>query len=352
MRGIEKSFPGVRALPTGDVILRVDGLNRGAAIKDVSFTLRKGEILGFAGLMGAGRTEVARAIFGADAIDSGEIHVHGQKQDIKSPKDAVRLGLAYLSEDRKRFGLVTPMSVRDNVTMASWQRFTSGKLWMQDSALRKTARDYVELLKAAKAKSGLLTVAAMQKAVAFVVLIALLLFFTFSNPNFMSQSNMVGIMQATAVNGVLAVACTFVIASAGIDLSVGTLMTFTAVMSGVFLTFWGLPMWLGVILVLLVGAAVGATSGLVISQLKIPPFIATLGMMLVLKGLSLVISGVHPIYFNDTPNYSMLSADSFVSYFIPSFEVPNGVLILFGLVVTGIIIMIAVYVDIVLRKKA
>ena len=132
---------------TGDVILRVDGLNRGAAIKDVSFTLRKGEILGFAGLMGAGRTEVARAIFGADAIDSGEIHVHGQKQDIKSPKDAVRLGLAYLSEDRKRFGLVTPMSVRDNVTMASWQRFTSGKLWMQDSALRKTARDYVELLK-------------------------------------------------------------------------------------------------------------------------------------------------------------------------------------------------------------
>ena len=197
----------------------------------------------------------------------------------------------------------------------------------------------VALEQAAKAKSGLLTVAAMQKAVAFVVLIALLLFFTFSNPNFMSQSNMVGIMQATAVNGVLAVACTFVIASAGIDLSVGTLMTFTAVMSGVFLTFWGLPMWLGVILVLLVGAAVGATSGLVISQLKIPPFIATLGMMLVLKGLSLVISGVHPIYFNDTPNYSMLSADSFVSYFIPSFEVPNGVLILFGVAIIGSIIL-------------
>eukprot|EP01037_Dinobryon_pediforme_P015314 gene15314-15458_t len=288
------------------------------------------------------------------------------KHQIKSPKDAVRLGLAYLSEDRKRFGLVTPMSVRDNVTMASWQRFTSGRFWMQDSALRKTSQDYVDLLKldgktatqeaimtlatlpleqAAKAKSGLFTVAAMQKAVAFVVLIALLVFFTFSNPNFMSQSNMVGIMQATAVNGVLAVACTFVIASAGIDLSVGTLMTFTAVMSGVFLTFWGLPMWLGVILVLLVGAAVGATSGLVISQLKIPPFIATLGMMLVLKGLSLVISGVHPIYFNDTPNYSMLSADSFISYFIPSFEE-------WQLVVTGIIIMIAVYVDIVLRKKA
>lgn len=195
------------------------------------------------------------------------------------------------------------------------------------------------LEQAGKQKSGFFTASAMQKAVAFVVLIALLLFFTFSNENFMSQSNMVGIMQATAVNGVLAVACTFVIASAGIDLSVGTLMTFTAVMSGVFLTFWGWPMWLGVPAVLLVGAMVGATSGLVISQLKIPPFIATLGMMLVLKGLSLVISGVHPIYFNDTPNYSMISADSFIANYIPSFEVPNGVLILFGVAIIASVIL-------------
>ncbi len=188
-------------------------------------------------------------------------------------------------------------------------------------------------------KSGRLTTAAVQKAVAFVVLVVLLVFFTFSNENFMSESNMVGIMQATAVNGVLAVACTFVIASAGIDLSVGTLMTFTAVMSGVFLTYWGWPMWLGVICVLLTGGAVGAMSGLVISRLKIPPFIATLGMMLVLKGLSLVISGVHPIYFNDTPNYSMISADSFIATIFPSLEVPNGVLILFGVAIIGSVIL-------------
>ena len=128
-------------------MLRVTGLNRGKAVKDVSFSLRKGEILGFAGLMGAGRTEVARAISGADPIDSGEIHVHGKRALIKSPKDAVRLGLAYLSEDRKHFGLVTPMSVRDNVTMASWPRFTSGRIWMKDAALRKTSKEYVDLLK-------------------------------------------------------------------------------------------------------------------------------------------------------------------------------------------------------------
>ena len=131
----------------GEEVLRVTNLNRGKAIKNVSFSLRKGEILGFAGLMGAGRTEVARAIFGADKIDSGEIHVHGKKRIIKTPTDAVHYGLAYLSEDRKRFGVVTTMSVRDNITMPSWKRFTKAKLWMHDSALAKTANDYVQKLK-------------------------------------------------------------------------------------------------------------------------------------------------------------------------------------------------------------
>ncbi len=131
----------------GEEVLRVVGLNRGAAIKDVGFTLRKGEILGFAGLMGAGRTEVARAIFGADPIDSGEIYVHGERRQVRSPSDAVKFGLAYLSEDRKRFGLVTPMTVRDNVTMASWPRFTTNRVWMRDGALRRTSGEYVNLLK-------------------------------------------------------------------------------------------------------------------------------------------------------------------------------------------------------------
>lgn len=130
-----------------EVTLRVRGLNRGKMVRDVNFDLRRGEILGFAGLMGAGRTEVARAIFGADPIDSGEIEVHGKKVTINSPKDAVRNGLAYLSEDRKHFGLVTPMSVRDNVTMASWPRFTKNSIWMRDGDMKKTAADYVDLLK-------------------------------------------------------------------------------------------------------------------------------------------------------------------------------------------------------------
>ncbi|WP_435258339.1 sugar ABC transporter ATP-binding protein [Thioclava sp. FR2] len=132
---------------TSEEVLRVTGLNRGRAVRDVNFSLNKGEILGFAGLMGAGRTEVARAIFGADPIDSGEIQIHGKKVKIDQPKDAVGHGIAYLSEDRKHFGLVTGMSVRDNVTMASWDRFRSKLGFMRDNDLRTVAREYVAKLK-------------------------------------------------------------------------------------------------------------------------------------------------------------------------------------------------------------
>lgn len=178
-------------------------------------------------------------------------------------------------------------------------------------------------------KSTFSSTSALQKVVAFVVLIVLLAYFSLATENFMSASNMVGILQATAVNGVLGVACTFVIISAGIDLSVGTLMTFCAVMAGVVLTDWGMPIWIGVIAALFFGALSGAVSGLIIAKLRVPPFIATLGMMLLLKGLSLVIAHDKPIYFNDTPNFSVISNDSLISYFIPSLEIPNGVLILF-----------------------
>ncbi|MBO9197656.1 ABC transporter permease [Rhizobium sp. 16-449-1b] len=188
-------------------------------------------------------------------------------------------------------------------------------------------------------KSSFFSAAALQKAVAFVVLIALLAYFSIATNNFLTQGNLIGIMQATAVNGVLAVACTFVIVSGGIDLSVGTLMTFCSVITGVLLTFLGLPMPLGIIGALLTGAFCGAISGIVIAKFKIPPFIATLGMMLILKGLSLVISGVKPIYFNDTPNFPMISIDSFVGQIVPGLEIPNGVLILFVVAIIASIIL-------------
>src|SRR6266852_1447084 len=93
-------------------------------------------------------------------------------------------------------------------------------------------------------RARLFAPAALQKLLAFASLILLLVFFSFTSPAFMQTDNMLGILQATAVNGVLAIACTFVIITGGIDLSVGTLMTFTAVMAGVVLTYLGLPFWI------------------------------------------------------------------------------------------------------------
>lgn len=173
------------------------------------------------------------------------------------------------------------------------------------------------------------TSGAQQKLLAFASLIALLVFFSVASPNFLQTSNILAILQATSVNGVLAIAATLVIITGGIDLSVGTLMTFCAVMAGVILTNAGMPLPLGIIGAIAVGAICGTISGALIAKMKIPPFIATLGMMLILKGLSLVISGTKPIYFNDTPGFSEISTGSLIGNFIPSVPVPNGVLILF-----------------------
>lgn len=106
-----------------ETVLEVKNLTSGNLFKNVSFKLRKGEVLGFSGLMGAGRTEVARAIFGADPIDSGEIYVNGKPVSIKSPKDAVNLGIGYLSEDRKRYGLMLDKSVAENTALASLDKY-------------------------------------------------------------------------------------------------------------------------------------------------------------------------------------------------------------------------------------
>lgn len=112
-------------------------------VKDVSFTLRKGEILGFAGLMGAGRTETVRALFGADPLESGEVYLHGKKVEIRSPSDAVKHGIGYLSEDRKAFGLAIGLSVRENTVMAYLEKFTRG-LFVNDRQVDKTTNQYVD----------------------------------------------------------------------------------------------------------------------------------------------------------------------------------------------------------------
>ena len=127
------------------VVLKVEHLNAGRMVQDVSFELRKGEILGFSGLMGAGRTETARALFGADPKESGDIYINGQKVTINNPQDAVNCGIGYLSEDRKRYGIVVQKTIAENTTMASMKDFMNG-IFINKKKEVEVADQYVEAL--------------------------------------------------------------------------------------------------------------------------------------------------------------------------------------------------------------
>ena len=128
------------------VVLKCENLNRGKAVKNVSFELKKGEILGFSGLMGAGRTEVARLIFGADKKDSGKIFINGKEVTINTPEDAVAHGIGYLSEDRKRYGLIVEKSIEENTVIASLNDFVKG-MFIDKAKSKEVSKKYVESLK-------------------------------------------------------------------------------------------------------------------------------------------------------------------------------------------------------------
>jgi ribose transport system permease protein len=189
-------------------------------------------------------------------------------------------------------------------------------------------------------KSSLFRSDAMQRVLAFGGLIALFVVFSLTSKYFLTGENVGGIFLATAVNGVLALGVTFVIISGGIDLSVGTVMTFSAVMTAVFITLWKLPVPLGVLAGLVTGALCGLVNGLMVSKMKVPPFVATLGMLYATKGLSLVISSLRPIYFNDTPIFNQTAMGSVLGSIIPILDpIKNLVLILFGAaIVAGLVL--------------
>ena len=127
------------------VTLEVRHLHAGKMVRDVSFTARKGEILGFAGLVGAGRTETARALFGADPHESGEIFVNGREVKIHSPSDAIRSGIAYLSEDRKQYGLVLGLDVDINIALPNMEKYHKNG-FIQFAKSEKNSTEQTELL--------------------------------------------------------------------------------------------------------------------------------------------------------------------------------------------------------------
>ena len=146
-RNLEQTEKRIPDTSANEVLLEVRGLNRGRQIRNVSFSVRRGEIVGFAGLMGAGRTEVARAVFGADPIESGEVRMRGQLVHLTSPPHAVRAGIASLSEDRKHFGLATGMDVESNIALPSLTRWLKWGMFLNRPAIHKISQQMVDKLR-------------------------------------------------------------------------------------------------------------------------------------------------------------------------------------------------------------
>jgi ribose transport system permease protein len=175
----------------------------------------------------------------------------------------------------------------------------------------------------------------LQQLLAAASLVLIVAFFSIASPHFFTANNLISILTAATVTGILALGTTFVIITGGIDLSIGTGMILCGVMAGVFITFWGWPVWVGVVATILFGGLLGLINGTNVSVLGIPPFIATLGMMLIAAGLSLVISGTKPIYFTDTPEFGSLMNLSI----IPGARLPLGVVIFVVMIVIAAVIL-------------
>jgi inositol transport system ATP-binding protein len=121
-RALDHVFPPKIEREIGETVLDVEGLSDDSKFEDINFRLRAGEIVGFSGLMGAGRTEVVRALFGLDPFSSGVVRVHGKNVKIRNVQDSISLGMAMLSEDRKRYGVIPIRSIRENVGFSSLKR--------------------------------------------------------------------------------------------------------------------------------------------------------------------------------------------------------------------------------------
>ena len=145
-RKLENKFPPKQNVPTTEKILEVRNIVRKGILHDISFDLYRGEILGIAGLMGAGRSELGRAIFGADPIDSGEVIMNGRRLSLSSPSDAIKAGIAYLSENRKEEGLAVKMQLAENITMANVQEISRRFGVLSRSQEMEAAQRYVKEL--------------------------------------------------------------------------------------------------------------------------------------------------------------------------------------------------------------
>lgn len=170
---------------------------------------------------------------------------------------------------------------------------------------------------------------AVQRFLAFGALVLLIIFFSFWSPFFFNFDNLNNILIATSVVAVLALGETFVIVAGGIDLSIGTVMTLSAVMGATAVAKWGLPVPAAILVGIGTGGLMGLINGVLIARMKLPPFIATLGMLNVARGLSLVIAGLSPVYFPTDDLHGMIMGST-IGVILPLFPIPNIAIIMLG----------------------
>ncbi len=397
-RDVADHFP-VRTGARGAELLRVERVSRGARLHDVSLTLHRGEILGVAGLLGAGRTELARVIAGADAPDTGRVVLNGRPLRGGSTGDAIRAGVGLVPEDRKRHGLILTQSVAANLSLPQLPRLCrSGVIeplrerqlvsrWIADLRIKTSSPDakvltlsggnqqkvvlgkwlaagadvlivdeptrgidvgakmevyqlldqlagarrgdpddlvgpaggprherssprhasgarrrhlrpqgrHAGACPARRARAALSMRRIPGRRLGTVAgLFALCLLLWILTPHFLTVSNLLNVLEQTAINAVIAAGMTFVIISAGIDLSVGSLVAVAGVALASGLNA-GHPVGVAIAIALGVGSGFGLLNGVAIAWGRLPPFIATLGMMSIARGCALLYTDGRPI---------------------------------------------------------
>ena len=178
-----------------------------------------------------------------------------------------------------------------------------------------------------------------RRLLALSALVILFVFFSLESDSFTQPRNHIGIGVATAINGLLALGVTFVIISGGIDLSLGSVMAFSAVMTGTIITNWDMPVWIGVVGGILTGTLAGLINGVIISWMRVPPFVTTLGMMYVARGAALLIADIKPIYFRDNPEFRDIAMGNTLGLTYRGADIPNLIWILLGAAVLGSFIL-------------
>jgi len=166
-----------------------------------------------------------------------------------------------------------------------------------------------------------------KKYFSFIVLAILLIFFGAASPRFFSNFNIISILVSVSINGLLAIGMTFAILSGGIDLSVGTVMALSSTMVGYSLVTWSLPIPIAILIALATGMSIGFINGFFIAKVKVPPFIASLGTMMIASGVSILITRARPIHLVSFTSFTELAQGSLVSIIFPGFRLPNSVLI-------------------------